>query len=174
MYVVRAEACTVASGESPPDQARVGLERARRAELEAAIAESFQAMERGVHRKPQDFAELEGVNLSALVGSYPDMVPERVPARYRPWPEGYATQCTIREPRSSGVVPLRPIYEGPFPIASSTAPLAPPATECPIEGYRSPYPAHTGTPEVAPAEKPGERGWLWALAIVAGVVVAAS
>lgn len=174
MYVVSAEACTVTSGDSPPDAARAELDRARRADLESDIATSYETMERAVHRKPQDFAELEGVNLSALARGYPDMVPERVPARYRPWPEGYATGCTVRETQRPGVVLLRPIYEHPFPIASSTAPLAPPARQCPLQRYRAPYPARTGTPEIAPAEKPADRGWLWALAIGAVALAAAT
>lgn len=176
MYVVAAEACTVASGESPPDQARVAAERASRTELEASITAGYEAMARAVHRKPRDFADVAaGVNLSAVAHSYPDSVPERVPARYRPWPDGYATQCRVREMPAPGMVPLRPIFERPFPIAASTAPRAPGATECPMQAYRPPYPAPGGIPDVEPPVKPAtDRGWLWAVAIIAAAVVAAS
>lgn len=176
MYVVAAEACTVPSGESPPDQARIQSERSARAELEAGTMESFEAMARAVHRKPQDFADVaDRANLTAVAASYPDMAPKRVPARLRLWPDGYGTKCTVRQPLRSDVVPLRPIYDRPFPIASSTAPLAPPTMECPMQAYLAPYPARRGIPEVGPADKSASgRNWLWALAVIAAAAVVAS
>lgn len=176
MYVVAAEACTVTSGESPPDQPRIQRERVARAELEAGTTESFEVMLRAVHRKPQDFADVaDRTNLTAVGKSYPDAVPKRVPARLRLWPDGYGTKCTVREPLSSEVVRLRPIYERPFPIASSTAPLAPPDMECSMQAYRPPYPPRRGLPEGESADKSAEaRKWLWAIGIIAAAALVAA
>jgi len=114
-------------------------------------------MDRLVHREPGDFAspDAPAANYYELTKSWPEMAPERIPARHRPWPEGYRTVCIAAAPGEDDTLSaLRPLYSEPFSPASATAP-PPIAQKCAIHRYRPPYPERAGKPAGLEESQPG-------------------